>query len=50
VPDTVESRTLQALCAQRRHVVDERVALTNRLTSLLEKYLLQVLELASRQS
>jgi transposase len=44
VPDTVESRTLQALCEQRRHVVDERVALTNRMTSLLKQYFPQALD------
>jgi hypothetical protein len=33
VPDTVESRTLQGLCEQRRKLVNQRVALTNRLTS-----------------
>jgi transposase len=44
VPDTVESRKLQAFCEQRRHVVDERVALTNRLTSLLKQYFPQALE------
>ena len=38
VPDTVESRTLQALCEQRRKLVNQRVALTNRLTSLLKQY------------
>ena len=43
VPDTVESRTLQALCEQRRKVVNQRVALTNRLTSLLKQYFPQAL-------
>jgi transposase len=38
VPDTVESRTLQALCEQRRKLVNQRVALTNRITSLLKQY------------
>jgi transposase len=54
VPDTVESRTLQALCEQRRKLVNQRVALTNRLTSLLKQYFPHVLEwvgdLASRQA
>jgi transposase len=44
VPDTVESRTLQALCEQRRKLVNQRVALTNRLTSLLKQYFPQVLD------
>ena len=44
VPDTVESRTLQALCEQRRKLVNHRVALTNRLTSLLTQYFPQALE------
>ena len=54
VPDTVESRTLQALCEQRRKLVNQRVALTNRLTSLLKQYFPQALEwvgdVASRQA
>jgi transposase len=44
VPDTVESRTLQALCEQRRKLVHQRVALTNRLTSLLKQYFPHALE------
>ena len=44
VPDTVESRTLQALCEQRRKLVNHRVALTNRLTSLLKQYFPQALD------
>jgi len=44
VPDTVESRTLQALCEQRRKWVNHRVALTNRLTSLLKQYFPQALD------
>lgn len=44
IPDTVESRKLQALCEQRRKVVNQRVALTNRLTSLLKQYFPQALE------
>jgi transposase len=38
VPDTIESRKLQALCEQRRKLVNQRVALTNRITSLLKQY------------
>ena len=49
VPDTVESRTLQALCEQRRKLVNQRVALTNRLTSLLKQYFPQLLELCPRR-
>lgn len=44
VPDTVEQRTLQALCEQRRKLVHQRVALTNRLTRLLKQYFPQALE------
>jgi transposase len=44
VPDTVESRKLQALCEQRRKLVNQRVALTNRLTSLLKQYFPQALD------
>jgi transposase len=44
IPDTVESRKLQALCEQRRKLVNHRVALTNRLTSLLKQYFPQALE------
>jgi transposase len=44
VPDTVESRLLLALCEQRRKLVNQRVALTNRLTSLLKQYFPQALE------
>jgi transposase len=44
VPDTVASRTLQALCEQRRKLVNQRVAFTNRLTSLLKQYFPQALE------
>jgi transposase len=54
VPDTVESRTLQALCEQRRKLVNRRVAVTNRLTSLLKQYFPHALEwvgeLASAQA
>ena len=44
VPDTVESRTLEALCEQRRKLVNQRVALTNRVTSLLKQYFPQALD------
>jgi transposase len=44
IPDTVESRKLQALCEQRRKLVNQRVALTNRLTSLLKQYFPQALD------
>ncbi len=44
VPDTGEARKLQALCEQRRKLVNQRVALTNRLTSLLKQYFPQALE------
>jgi transposase len=54
VPDSVESRTLQALCEQRRTLVNRRVAVTNRLTSLLKQYFPHALEwvgaLASAQA
>jgi transposase len=52
-PDTVEARTLQALCEQRRKLVNQRVAVTNRMTSLLKQYFPQALDwvgdVASRQ-
>jgi transposase len=44
VPDTVESRLLVGLCEQRRKLVNHRVALTNRLTSLLKQYFPQALD------
>lgn len=54
VPDTVQARKLRLLCEQRRKLVQHRVALTNRLTSLLKQYFPQALEwvgdLASRQA
>jgi transposase len=37
-PDTAEARTLQLLCEQRRKLVHQRVALSNRVTSLLKQY------------
>lgn len=52
-PDTVEARRLQLLCEQRRKLVNQRVALTNRITSLLKQYFPQALDwlgdVASRQ-
>jgi transposase len=44
LPDTVEARTLQLLCEQRRKLVNHRVALTNRITSLLKQYFPQALD------
>ena len=44
VPDTVETRKLQLFCEQRRKMVNQRVALTNRITSLLKQYFPQALE------
>ena len=44
VPDTVEARTLQLFCEQRRKLVNQRVALTNRIISLLKQYFPQALE------
>ena len=44
VPDSVEARKLQLLCEQRRKVVNQRVALTNRITSLLKQYFPQALD------
>ena len=43
-PDTVETRTLQLLCEQRRKLVNHRVALTNRITSLLKQYFPQAVD------
>jgi transposase len=44
IPDTTESRKLQLLCEQRRKMVNQRVALTNRITSLLKQYFPQALD------
>lgn len=53
-PDTVLARKLRLLCEQRRKLVNHRVAVTNRLTSLLKQYFPQALDwvgtLASRQA
>ena len=40
----MEARTLQLLCEHRRNLVNRRVALTNRLTSLLKQYFPQALD------
>ena len=52
-PDTVAARTLGLLCEQRRKLVQHRVAVTNRLISVLTQYFPQALDwvgtLASRQ-
>src|SRR5215471_11744363 len=42
-PDTVEMRFLQNLVENRRKLVDERTALSNRLTDLLKLYFPQIL-------
>ena len=42
-PDTEPTRKLQALVENRRHLVDERTAQTNRITSQLKLYFPQVL-------
>ena len=44
VPDSEPTRELQALCEQRRKLVNRRVALTNRITSLLKQYFPQALD------
>jgi transposase len=44
VPDTVAARQLELFCEHRRKLVNQRVALTNRLTSLLKQYFPQALE------
>ncbi|MBN2258315.1 MAG: IS110 family transposase [Anaerolineaceae bacterium] len=44
VPDTQSTRKLQALCEQRRKMVNRRVALENRITSLLKQYFPQALD------
>jgi transposase len=44
IPDTVEARKLQLLCEQRRKIVNQRVALMNRITSLLKQYFPQALD------
>jgi transposase len=44
IPDSEPTRKLQALCEQRRKLVHRRVALTNRVTSLLKQYFPQALD------
>lgn len=44
IPDTVQVRKLQLLCEQRRKMINQRVALTNRLISLLKQYFPQALD------
>jgi len=44
IPDSTEARKLQLLCEQRRKMVNHRVALTNRITSLLKQYFPQALD------
>ena len=44
-PDTAETRTLAALCALRRGVIDQRSTLSNELRSTLKSYFPQALEL-----
>ena len=44
-PDTVETRLLGLLVADRRHLVDQRTTLGNRLKSLLKQYFPQALAL-----
>jgi transposase len=44
IPDDVQTRTIQLLVEHRRTIVEERVRLSNRLTSLLKGYFPQALE------
>jgi transposase len=44
VPDDVLTRSIQLLTEDRRHVVDERTALTNQLTAALKMYFPQALD------
>jgi len=44
VPDSQLTRKLQTLCEQRRKLVNRRVALNNRITSLLKQYFPQALD------
>ena len=44
-PDTEETRLLALLSEDRRHLVDERTALTNRIRSQLKQYFPQALQL-----
>jgi hypothetical protein len=42
-PDTVETRKLRFFVKQRRNLVDQRTAQSNRLTSVLKQYYPQIL-------
>ena len=44
IPDDVLTRTIQLLTEDRRHLVDERTALTNQVTAALKMYFPQALE------
>ena len=44
VPDDVSTRSIQLLTEDRRHLVDERTALTNQLTAALKMFFPQALE------
>jgi transposase len=44
IPDDVLTRSIQLLTEDRRHLVDERTALTNQLTAALKNYFPQALE------
>jgi transposase len=44
IPDSEPTRKLQALCEQRRKLVNRRVALNNRIVSLLKQYFPQALD------
>jgi transposase len=44
VPDDVLTRSIQLLTEGRRHLVDERTALTNQLTAVLKTYFPQALD------
>ena len=44
VPDDVLTRSIQLLTEDRRHLVDERTALTNQLTAALKNYFPQALD------
>jgi len=44
IPDDVLTRSIQLLTEDRRHLVDERTALTNQLTAALKTYFPQALE------
>src|SRR5215472_5022199 len=49
-PEDERTRQIQMLAEQRRHLVDERTALTNRLTTLLKESFPQALEWAGELS